>query len=286
MRERGEPVETRVQTDVGLLVVRRVGPEEGRPVVLWPGLFFDGAQLAPLARELAREGFRVAVVEPPGMGGSTLLTGHVRMEDCGRALLAVCEALGLPRAVLGGTSWGGICAVHAALQAPGRVEALVLMNTPFAGGGSAGFMGLIPRLAGTLPSGFMAWGAAPSLLGRTTLRTRPGLKQVLAAGLRGSTRRSLRLAAESVLWTRPDLRPLLPRVVCPALVLAGSEDAMYPLSQSEQAAALLPAGRLEVVEGTGHSSALEAPEHVRARVTSFLQGLAEPDARVAASVSR
>jgi 3-oxoadipate enol-lactonase len=273
MREQGEPV----RTDVGTLVVRQVGPEGGRSVVLWPGLFFDGAQLSSLALALVREGFRVAVVEPPGMGGSTALTGRVRMEDCGRALLTVLEALGLQRAVLGGVSWGGITSVHAALQTPERVEALVLMNTPFTGGHARGFMGLIPRLAGTLPAAFMAWGAAPSLLGRTSLRTRPELKAALTAGLRGSTRRSLRLAAESVLWTRPDLRPLLGRVACPTLVLAGDEDAMYPLAEAEQAAALLPAGRLEVVEGTGHSSALEAPERVRERVASFLRVLATSD---------
>ena len=38
--------------------------------------------------------------------------------------------MGLRRAVVGGVSWGGLTAAEVAMSAPGRVEALVLMNTP------------------------------------------------------------------------------------------------------------------------------------------------------------
>lgn len=47
------------------------------------------------------------------------------------AFTDVLDHCGLDRAIVGGTSWGGLAAAELALMQPQRVAVLILMNTPF-----------------------------------------------------------------------------------------------------------------------------------------------------------
>jgi pimeloyl-ACP methyl ester carboxylesterase len=70
---------------------------------------------------------------------------------------------------------------------------------------------------------------------------------------------------------RPDARPGLAGLACPALVLCGRQDAVTPLDRHEEMAALIPGARLEVVDECGHLSALEQPQAVSAALRRWLQ---------------
>lgn len=50
-----------------------------------------------------------------------------------RAVLELMDAEGLPSAALGGVSWGGMIALELALNAPSRVERLILVDSAGAG---------------------------------------------------------------------------------------------------------------------------------------------------------
>ncbi len=72
---------------------------------------------------------------------------------------------------------------------------------------------------------------------------------------------------------RLDLRGgLLGRIDAPALVVVGSEDALTGLAQARQVAAAVPACRLEVVAGAGHSVQVEAAPEFNRLVSAFLNG--------------
>lgn len=58
---------------------------------------------------------------------------------------------------------------------------------------------------------------------------------------------------------RIDLRPELPQVRCPVLVLAAEKDVIFPIERSQALAVALPSARLEVVPGAGHSIVVESP---------------------------
>lgn len=70
--------------------------------------------------------------------------------------------------------------------------------------------------------------------------------------------------------TRRDLRPVLPTIKCPTLVLTGAEDAWAPPAQHEAIAAAIPGARLAIVPECGHMSTLEAPEAVNAELRCWL----------------
>lgn len=56
----------------------------------------------------------------------------------------------------------------------------------------------------------------------------------------------------------------------PALVIAGDRDTIIPLEQCQEIASQLPAGRLEILEGCGHSAPEELPEKVIAAIRRFV----------------
>ena len=59
-----------------------------------------------------------------------------------------------------------------------------------------------------------------------------------------------------------DLRPVLPDVRVPTVVVAGTHDRLTPLPGNEVIADLIPGARLEVLPGMGHMLMFEAPDAV------------------------
>lgn len=68
---------------------------------------------------------------------------------------------------------------------------------------------------------------------------------------------------------RSDLRGELARIEAPTLLVWGDHDALIPRSEQEHLLAALPAARLEVYAGAGHSPNWEQPERVAADIAAF-----------------
>jgi pimeloyl-ACP methyl ester carboxylesterase len=74
-----------------------------------------------------------------------------------------------------------------------------------------------------------------------------------------------------VLATEPvDPFAFLPRVRCPAHVIAGSESDVMPPAAAARFAGAIPGATHEVVDGAGHHVELEAPEQVAARIRALV----------------
>jgi pimeloyl-ACP methyl ester carboxylesterase len=78
------------------------------------------------------------------------------------------------------------------------------------------------------------------------------------------------LRQQRAIISRPDFRPGLPKIKCPALVLCGRQDQLTPLECSEEMAAAIPGAKLVVVEDCGHLSTLERPAEVNAAMRGWL----------------
>jgi pimeloyl-ACP methyl ester carboxylesterase len=59
-----------------------------------------------------------------------------------------------------------------------------------------------------------------------------------------------------------DLRPLLPRITAPTLVIGGEDDEVFPIEHSRAIAAAIPNARLETVPNVGHGLLFECSERV------------------------
>ena len=66
-----------------------------------------------------------------------------------------------------------------------------------------------------------------------------------------------------------DASDTLSSIRCPTLVLAGSNDILTPMSNSEHLANAIPTSQLEIVNGGSHYTAVEFPEVLNQRLESF-----------------
>jgi pimeloyl-ACP methyl ester carboxylesterase len=77
-------------------------------------------------------------------------------------------------------------------------------------------------------------------------------------------------AWERGLYQSVDLRPLLGRITCPTLIVAGELDFICGPAQAKPIASAISGSQLAVLAGCGHIPSIEAPEQYRHAVVEFL----------------
>ncbi|MBC5785252.1 alpha/beta hydrolase [Ramlibacter sp. USB13] len=108
------------------------GPGDGPPVFLMHGFPYDIHSYEEVAPLLAAQGCRVIVPYLRGYGPTRFLRADTMRSGeqaaLGADLLALMDALQVPRAVLAGYDWGGRAACVVAALWPGRCAGLVSYN--------------------------------------------------------------------------------------------------------------------------------------------------------------
>ena len=108
------------------------GPSDGPPVFLMHGFPYDIHAYGEVAPLLAQAGCRVIVPYLRGFGPTRFLRQDTprsgEQAALGADLLALMDALEIPRAVLAGYDWGGRAACVVAALWPGRCTGLVSYN--------------------------------------------------------------------------------------------------------------------------------------------------------------
>ena len=127
-----EPLRT-VRAGVLEVAYAEAGPVTGPPVFLMHGFPYDIHTYAEVAPLLAAAGCRVIVPYLRGFGPTRFLDAATprtgEQAALGADLLALMDALAVPRAVLAGYDWGGRAACVVAALWPGRCAGLVSFNS-------------------------------------------------------------------------------------------------------------------------------------------------------------
>lgn len=243
------------------MIGRMTTPPAARPsIVLLPGLACDGALWAPQAEALAEAGWPVQ--------GSDVHERAPTLEAMAETLLA--EHTGT--LLLAGASMGSMVALHAALQAPQRVAGLVLVGSSARADDDE-----LRRLRADAIDHFEHGDVEPFLRANVPFVLHPRrvgdaalVEHYLAMVLRAGARQLV--AQNRAVMQRPDLRPRLAALGCPALVLVGEADGLTPPGHAQELAAALPCAELQVIEGAGHLPTLETPQAVTTRLLAWLGG--------------
>lgn len=104
------------------------GPDDGEVLILSSGLGGSAGYWAPNLDALAAR-YRVLLYDHRGTGRSDrALPDTVTVEDFAADILALMDALGIPRASVMGHAAGGVAALALALAAPERIDKLVVVN--------------------------------------------------------------------------------------------------------------------------------------------------------------
>lgn len=123
----------RVRAGVLDVAFHESGPADGQPVLLMHGFPYDVHAYAEVAPRLAVQGCRVIVPYLRGYGPTAFIDGMTprsgEQAALGADLLALLDALALPRAVLAGFDWGCTAACVVAALWPERCTGLVSLNS-------------------------------------------------------------------------------------------------------------------------------------------------------------
>lgn len=246
---------------------------QGPAIVFTHSYLCDGRMFAHQVAALQRH-WRVINIDLRGHGRSSAALDPVDFEQFADDVLAVLDAERISSAVWAGLSMGGFTALRAALKAPQRVSALVLMDTcarrdPLHKRMQHAVMRGLVRSFGP---GAVAGEIVKLMFGATTRREQPALVQAWRDGFLQCHVPSA-LAVARALATRDDLRPRLAQIRCPTLVLVGAEDVALPPDLSRELAAGIAGAQLVEVPGAGHLSTMEAPEVLTRHIQAFLEPL-------------
>jgi pimeloyl-ACP methyl ester carboxylesterase len=197
-----------------------------------------------------------------------------------KMLLALMDELAIRQAVLVGNSAGGAIALLAALEAPERVTALLLVDAAVYESGGAP-RALLPFLS-TPEMRHLGPLVARSLASRGDDLIRQAWHnptRVTAATLSGYHKPLQAQNWDRALWELtaasrpPDLDNRLGDVTQPALVITGDDDRIVAPKNSVRLAHELPAAQLVVLPHCGHVPHEECPAGFLVAVSRFLESL-------------
>lgn len=245
----------------------------GPPVLLLHGWAMASPLLAPLGARLG-PGRRVVRYDLRGHGGSAP-AASASLDDHAADLAAVLGALRLDGVLAIAWSLGAQILLHAWPAIGGRLRGAVLVGaTPRFTTTEGWNAGLPARQVDVLAQRFR----------RDPARTRARfLADLLAPGERerlGPARLAELDAAMALptpeaaaaglgILATADLRPALPSIDRPVLLLHGAEDPICPVGAARAMAAAIPRARLSILEGAGHAPFLTREDEVAAGVTAF-----------------
>ncbi|HEY8531530.1 MAG TPA: alpha/beta fold hydrolase [Limnochorda sp.] len=252
-----------------------LGPPDAEPVVFVHGYASNHLAWKENLLDLSRS-YRAIALDLAGHGGTAKPLAPYTITYYARHVASFLEALKLERVTLVGVSLGGAIAGTVALRWPERLARLVLVDA--AGVGRKGQSWASRRRF--LPALF--W----QVLGRPK---RPVLRRFLEEAIFASpelatdavidemvdAHQNSRLAALFTGFTLmlPDayLYPKLSRIQLPTLIVWGSEDRTFPVSDAYDAARQIPGARVEVLEGVGHVPMQERPQAFNRILRDFIE---------------
>jgi pimeloyl-ACP methyl ester carboxylesterase len=234
---------------------------------------------------------RVLLFDKAGVGLSDPVP-HVRtLDERAAEIEAVMDAVGFGKAVLFGASEGGPASIVFAATRPERTRALVLTGA-FAYFGFAGWddldrdpaelrARLVPELGEDYTPSVKqlarwqamgraarsAWGSGAAA--KALLPSVRSIRQLAMAERMSASPGMARAAVEA--GFRIDVRPILPTITAPTLVIH-ARDEVIPVQCGRYLADHIPGARLLEVEGSDHAPWLADPDRILTEVEEFLTG--------------
>ena len=206
--------------------------------------------------------WRTVGIDHRGTGATLAETNGVTFPQMADDLLAVLDQLGIDQCVLAAESSGAATALTAVAQQPERFQGLVLSGGLYfqpPTDGEPPFLQALQADYETAVSQFVT-----NCLPETdSSAMHEWARKIL---LRASQPAAIDLfKATSGL----DLRPLLPQIPLPTLLLHGDDDRILPLASSQWLAGQLPQSKLHVLPGAGHAPMMTFPQEVAAAIEAF-----------------
>ncbi|WNV84360.1 3-oxoadipate enol-lactonase [Umezawaea sp. Da 62-37] len=246
------------------------GPEDAPVLVMGSSLGTTNTLWEPQLPVL-EEFFRIVRFDHRGHGASPTDNGPFTMDDLGADVLELLDSLDVQRFSYCGLSLGGMIGMWLAAHAPDRVDRLALCCT------TANFPSAQPwldRAATVRESGTAA--IAEAVVGRWfthELAERfPDTITAYRELLSGADDNTYAAICEAI--AAMDLRPVLPSIQAPTVVIAAAQDEATPPEFLRVIADAIPDAELYVVGDAAHLANVEAADAVSVILHGYLTAAA------------
>jgi rifampin ADP-ribosylating transferase len=254
-----------------------VGPAAAAPVVLlhaWGESRRSFDRLLPL---LPRTMHAMAM-DLRGHGDADKPVTGYSLAEVAADVAAFMDTVGVPSAVLLGSSSGGYVAQQLAISSPRRVTGLVLVGSPRSLQRRPSFADEVDQLTDPVDAAWV----------RKSLTWFPRFHQVPPWYIDGRIQDGVRMpshvwrqALAGLVSARPPTD--MATITAPTLIVWGARDELLTYEDQQALAAAIPASQLIVYQDTGHLVLWEQPERVASDLTAFVAGLrrrpASPDTK-------
>jgi pimeloyl-ACP methyl ester carboxylesterase len=256
-----------IDTSYGRTHVISAGPEGAKPVFILHGAASHAIGCWPLINGLASK-YRVHAPDAPRqLGKSDPFRLSSRNADYGKWLTEVLDKLGIEDTRVVGFSFGGWMACKLAINAPDRIEKLVLLSP-----------------VGLVPFRFQYWLRAPALFFRMLIfRSRASIRKF--AGFLAGPTASQEVIEDMTVSAQVFLKNFhmqdtphrlsnrdLKKIGIPTMLLVGAHDTFFdPEKVVASIRDNIPEARTDIIEDMGHVIYFENPELVNARILEFFE---------------
>lgn len=245
----------------------------GPPLLLVAGLASDGAYWLPAVEPLARH-CRVIVVDNRGSGRTAPQDVPITIGAMAADCAALLRHLDCGRATIVGHSMGGMIAQDCAVRYPDLVERAVLVATGAINSARNNdlFASWAEMLDAGMPSSLWFRNLFYWVLSSAFFQNRATVDALVTLATTYPYQQSaLAFRRQTEALAAFDGTAGLPAPRVPTLVLAGSDDALFPLAANVAFAAAIPGAQFLALDGAAHSIPAETPELVVAKVLAFMR---------------
>lgn len=210
------------------------------------------------AKVLASD-YRVIRYDTRGHDGRFVPPGSYDMEQLGNDVLAVLDSLHIEKAVFCGLSMGGHTGLWLGANAGHRFRGIMVCNSAAKIGTEAGWLerARLVRDGQALAMKELSESAPQRWFTTQFARENPAIVARAQAWMRGIDPFGYAACCEALAVS--DLRPSLPQIRVPVLILAGDADPVTTLADARAMEASIKDSKLAVLSAS-HLSNLEAPE--------------------------
>ena len=251
-----------------------VGPENGPVVAFSHSLAADLGMWAEQVPAVLGQGYRALRIDMRGHGGSEAAAGDYTLHDLAGDIVAVLDALQIPRVHFLGLSIGGMIGEALAIRHPSRVTSLFLCESPPASLVNAKAI-WAPRMNAAraayslepITEATMERWLTPAFKARNPIRWRQIRDTVAATTVEG-------YCGCVAALSHFDFTHELPKLAVPALVLYGEDDKASSHEETQRLAALIPGGRFMGFANARHLPNVEEPDRFNRILLDWLARVA------------
>jgi pimeloyl-ACP methyl ester carboxylesterase len=221
---------------------------EGDPVVLLHGWGAESAAFQPVQDFLSRS-FRVYAPDLPGFGKSEEPREVWGIADYSSLVRAFILAMGHDSVLLVGHSFGGRIAVYLAAHHPELIRKMILVDAA----------GIIPKRTWRYYSRVYTFKALKKIYASPLFGPRPEerLEKLYRRFGSADYRNAGRMRQIMVRVVNEDMRPFLPKIQAPTLLIWGENDQDTPVYMGKIMEREIPDAGLVVLPNAGHYSYLD-----------------------------